>query len=209
MASASDLAKYYAERAHEYEKIYLKPERQTDIARLKSRLRELFAGHAVLEAACGTGYWTAVIAETAASILATDINSEVIMLARKKSISSEKVRFSQEDAFSLTTIQGAFTAGFAGFWWSHIRKSELSRFLNAFHAKLQPGALVVLMDNRYVEGSNLPISRIDEEGNTYQQRRLENGATYEVLKNFPDENEIREIMGPDAENFHEERLTYY
>jgi demethylmenaquinone methyltransferase/2-methoxy-6-polyprenyl-1,4-benzoquinol methylase len=42
-----------------------------------------------------------------------------------------------------------------------------------------------MLDNRYVEGSSTPISRRDEQGNSYQQRRLDDGSAHEVLKNFP------------------------
>ena len=38
------LADYYARRAAEYERIYAKPERQADLAALRSRIAGLFAG---------------------------------------------------------------------------------------------------------------------------------------------------------------------
>ena len=205
----ADLTEYYAARAQEYEKIYLKPERQDDLAWLKTRLRSLLADHHVLEVACGTGYWTAVIAQTAAAILATDINPQMLALAKAKQLPPEKVNFLQDDAFSLHQVHGHFTAGFAGFWWSHLRKSEVKRFLTVFHAKLTVGALVVFIDNLYVEGSSTPIARQDEEGNTYQLRRLESGATYEVLKNFPEEVELRSLLAEFSERVHFERRKYY
>ena len=61
---------YYAERAQEYERIYEKPERQEQLHQLKRLLRDTLAGRRVVEAACGTGFWTAVAAETAAHITA-------------------------------------------------------------------------------------------------------------------------------------------
>ena len=76
MTTPDSLAGYYARRAKEYERIYAKPERQTDLAKLRSILQPAFAGANVLELACGTGYWTAVMATSAASVLATDINEE-------------------------------------------------------------------------------------------------------------------------------------
>jgi demethylmenaquinone methyltransferase/2-methoxy-6-polyprenyl-1,4-benzoquinol methylase len=61
---------YYARRAAEYEKIYDKPERQTDLARLRSEIPAMFTGERVLEIACGTGYWTPLIAAQAESVMA-------------------------------------------------------------------------------------------------------------------------------------------
>ena len=39
-------------------------------------------------------------------------------------------------------------------------------------------------------GSSTPISRTDGEGNTWQERKLDDGSTHEVLKNFPTEGQL-------------------
>ncbi|WP_226858457.1 hypothetical protein [Diaphorobacter aerolatus] len=66
-------------------------------------------------------------------------------------------------------------------------------FLSGLHRTLKPGARVVLIDNLYVEGSSTPISDTDADGNTYQLRRLKDGGSYRVLKNFPTEQALREL----------------
>jgi hypothetical protein len=76
-------------------------------------------------------------------------------------------------------------------------------------AKLAPGAVVAILDNRYAEGSSTAISRRDAEGNTYQMRPLPNGEEYEVLKNFPTPEELAEAVRPVAREAHLETLTYY
>ena len=73
----TDLKRYYAARAAEYDRVYAKPERQADIARLRDILTDLLKGHRVLEVACGTGYWTEPVGRVAESVLATDINPEM------------------------------------------------------------------------------------------------------------------------------------
>src|SRR5438067_13077942 len=123
------LKEYYAARADEYEKIYGLLERQEDIARLRAMLQALLSGHDVLEVACGTGYWTLPISVTARSVLATDVGEEVLGLARRKPYPERKVRFVPADGFTLDGVDGRFSAGFAGFWWSHIVKSRLGAFL--------------------------------------------------------------------------------
>ncbi len=210
MSSSQKLAQYYAERATEYEKIYLQPERKQSLDSLKSWVSATLLNHHVLEVACGTGFWTQAIAQTALSIVATDVNSEVLDIAQSKLIPRNKVKFIQDDAFSLQkAVDTNFTAGFAGFWWSHIRKSEVERFLHRFHSKLLPGSVVVFIDNLYVEGNSTPISRVDEEGNSFQERSLENGTIYEVLKNFPNESELKRILEPTAMNIQYEQFKYY
>jgi demethylmenaquinone methyltransferase/2-methoxy-6-polyprenyl-1,4-benzoquinol methylase len=86
-----------------------------------------------------------------------------------------------------------------------VRKSQLQPFLRGLHAALRPGAKVVFLDNRFVEGSSTPIDRRDEEGNTYQLRRLDDGSSYSVLKNFPSQAALREAAEglADRLRFHE------
>ena len=48
----TDLVAYYAARASEYDKVYLKPGRQGDIERLAAMLAGELSGHRILEIAC-------------------------------------------------------------------------------------------------------------------------------------------------------------
>jgi ubiquinone/menaquinone biosynthesis C-methylase UbiE len=203
------LIDYYAKRANEYERIYEKPERQNDLKVLRNLFCETLAGKSVLEIACGTGYWTQVVAQTAKAMTATDINEEVLKIARSKNYGCT-VSFQRADAFDLNpSPQNNFTAGLAAAWWSHLRKSQIKSFLLHFHRLFPPGSLLVFMDNKFVAGSSTPISRTDDEGNTYQLRKLEDGSEYEVLKNFPDEKEIRTLIGDSASEIYWTELQYY
>ena len=174
--------------------MYDKPERQTDLARLHEIIPAFFVGLDVLEIACGTGYWTRRIAPRATSVVATDLTEETMAVARANQPDWPHVRFRRADAFALETVPGDFDAAFAGFLWSHIRHRDVQRFLVGLNRRLGSGALVVLVDNCYVEGSNYPITRTDEEGNTYQRRTLESGSVHEVLKNFPSRAELEEKL---------------
>lgn len=182
---------YYARRAAEYEKIYAKPERQADLARLRKDIPALFKGERVLEIACGTGYWTPLIAAEAQSVLALDYNQETLAIARAKSYPKANVRFVQGDAYALPEWNERFSAAYAGFWWSHVPLGKIDSFLRHLHSRLEPGARVAFMDNTYFEGSSTPVARRDAEGNTYQSRRLDDGSSHEVLKNFPTAEEVR------------------
>jgi SAM-dependent methyltransferase len=203
------LSRYYARRAGEYEDIYRKPERQSDLRDLESRLSSAFAGLDVLEIACGTGYWTPFIARSARSIHAIDVNPEVLELARRKEYGECPVTFAVADDFRLGSIPRRCNAAFCGFWWSHIPLETIAAFLSGLHARLEPRAKVVLLDNRFVGGSSTPIARRDEKGNTFQRRRLKDGTEYEVLKNFPTEEDIMAQLKNHAEDIRIDRLTYY
>ncbi len=209
MSIEASMAGYYAGRAPEYERIYHKPERQADLAELRKLLESAFSGLHVFEVACGTGYWTEIISRSAASILATDINDEVLTIARSKSIDPPKVTFHKADAYAPPSALQKFTAGFSGFWWSHIPKNRIREFLQNFHRALAPGAKIVFIDNVHVEGSSTPISRTDDRGNTYQLRRLDDGSTHEVLKNFPTESDLRASTESFASNIRINFLHYY
>ena len=97
----TDQIKYYFERAREYERIYQKPERQEDLSKLKKIFKDLFFAKSVFEIACGTGYWTQFISETAKSIYATDINETVIEIAQSKKYQSPTT-FEKADIYNLT-----------------------------------------------------------------------------------------------------------
>lgn len=188
-AAMEPMIDYYAKRAAEYERIYAKPERQNDLAALRARIGKMFAGRQVLELACGTGYWTPVIAGSAAKVLALDVNQEVIEIAKAKTYSGNNVSFSRGDAYD-PPRHPECNALFAGFWWSHVPLARLDAFIESATAAVAPGALLAFLDNRYVEGSSTPVSRRDAEGNQYQARKLDDGSSHEVLKNFPTEGEL-------------------
>ena len=201
---------YYAKRAHQYEQIYEKPERQADLYALKQKVAKLTARHRVLEIACGTGYWTQEIASGAARVVATDIGKEVLDLARRKYFPPRRVHFVRANAFRTPVKRNYFTVAVAGFWWSHIALAELRSFLESLHRCLAPHARVIFFDNRYVEGSSTPISREDDAGNTFQTRNVETGGRYELLKNFPSEQDIKQtITGLSTDVSYEESRYYW
>lgn len=202
------LTEYYHHRAAEYEAIYHKPERQADLLEATGLLQEIFRGKNVLEIACGTGFWTEKIAQTAQSILATDINESVLEIARNKDYPRRNVRFETADLFSFDPGDKG-EALFGGFIWSHIPLETLPDFTKRVGTMVAPGATIVFMDNRYVQGSSTPIAERDTAGNTYQLRRLNNGDTYRVLKNFPDRETFENVLAGKAAGLQFIALSYF
>ena len=203
----SELADYYRDRAGEYDAVYNKPERQEDLARLRALLPPLVAGRSVLEVAAGTGYWTTALSTTAESVLATDVNEETLAVARTRSYGPAEVEFAVADAYDLAAVPGRFDAIFAGFFWSHVLRADVRRFALSLLDRVEPGGVVILADNRYVEGSNYPITRTTADGDTYQDRTLSDGRVYEVLKNFPTREQLVADVAPAEVEWTE--LTYF
>jgi len=205
---SSEMVSYYKNRANEYEKVYLKPERQKDLLQLTDLLQKIFEDEVVFEIACGTGYWTERIAKTAKLIKATDINSSVLEIAKAKSYYPAQVTFEEADIFHLTNTS-PFTSLFGGFIWSHIDLHKIAEFIGIVSRQVKAGGTIVFIDNQYVEGSSLPIIDKDSFGNTYQTRKLENGSTYKVLKNFPSKHQIEELLKDNASDIKFVDLEYY
>ena len=203
------LASYYAQRAAEYERIYAKPERQADLAALRQRIAKMFSGKKVLELACGTGYWTEVIATGAAQVTAIDVNEEMLEIARLKQVREGIVKFVRANAYEIPDLGRGHDALFGGFWWSHVPLARLDEFLAAAVSSVAPGALIAFLDNRYVEGSSNAISRRDERGDSWQLRKLEDGSEHEVLKNFPAEGELIRRASMRGWGANVELLPYY
>ncbi len=185
-----NLETYYRRRAGEYDSVYRKPERQADISRLGTLLRTVASGRRILEVAAGTGFWTEQLAMAACSILATDVAEETLAIARRRDYGEALMEFAVCDAFALGTLPGRFDAGVACFWMSHLLRDRMGAFVQHLCRRLEPGARVVLADNQYVEGSNHPVTRIDQHGNSFQRRSLASGEEFEVLKNFPTVDEL-------------------
>ncbi len=203
---SAELVDYYRRRAGEYEAIYAKPERQADLAFLRTAVLRGLDGARVLEIACGTGYWTEVIARRAASVTATDLAEEPMQIARSKVYERGNVVFREADAYVLPNALGRFDAAFAGFWWSHVPRERIAEFVRSLHARLEPGARVLLLDNRYVEGNSTPLVSTDAAGNTYQDRRLADGSVTRIVKNFPTGDELQRCVKPDLAY---QELEYY
>ena len=208
-ATPASMAAYYKQRAAYYERVYFKPERQADLRAMEAWLPGQFAGRRVLEIATGTGWWTPHAAAQAAHWRATDLNPETLAVAQSKPMPA-CVQWQTLDAYSFAELgDETFDAAFAGCWWSHVPLARLRGWLEALHARLQPGAVVVMLDNSFVQTSSTPVTRQDAEGNTYQLRTLDDGSTHEVLKNFPTAAQAIAALGPRARHARWVDWTHY
>jgi ubiquinone/menaquinone biosynthesis C-methylase UbiE len=202
------LEDYYRSRAPEYDRFYQNPERQNDLARLRAWVMDHVRGRTILEIAAGTGYWTEVAASVCKAITATDPVNETLAVAAKRRLGSN-VELITADAYDLRQFTTAFNAGMAHFWWSHVEKQRQQAFLSEFMKCLGPDALVLMIDQTYVEGICPTVSRYDEWHNRYELRRLQNGAIYEIVKNYPSNEELLASFAQFGEDIRIMRLDHF
>lgn len=204
-----DLKDYYEQRAEEYEEIYHRndPDQQAEQKGLAGKLKTFLCGRKVLEIACGTGYWTQFLSETAQSILATDIGQKVIALAQKKPYGCP-VSFKIENAYDLTFESNSFTGGVAIFWFSHIPKERIDVFIKEFHRTLKSGARVFIADNVYIKGQGGQLVTKPNDLNTYKHRRLKDNSEFLILKNYFSSDELVEIFKRHIPTFCKNNVFY-
>lgn len=189
MTLEDEITRYYDAISLDYDKSagYTNPEVEELRKSIKERFQEILCGKNVLEIACGTGYWTQVIAETSKSVLAIDINPSMISMAAEKCAKLNNVSFLVADAYTLKGIPGGFDAAFAHWWWSHIPKNLITSFLNTLHSKLNTGSIVFFRDHLAYSGFK---TSDNIEGNNIENRQLSDGSAFNVVKNYPSKDEI-------------------
>jgi len=202
-------AQFYAKSASNHDRVYDHPERQHDLATMRARVADVLAGHTVLELACGTGYWTRILAQVAEHVVATDINPEMIAMAALRKLPADKVTLRVADANALPADLGDFTAVFIGFWWSHIKREEQLKFLARLKTQFGKDLLIVLLDETYVEGVSSTVARTDLEGNTFHIRVAPDGQRYEIPTTYPSDSSLRKKLAPAAREIRLVRLEHY
>lgn len=157
-------------------------------------LEGLISRRQVLEIACGTGIWTQVLARRARHVTAVDISATALGMAQARLSGYGNVTLKSADAYSLDGVDGYFDMLFATDWWSHVPKTMISSFLEAAGGKLAPCSAAVFIDMSMNEYFASEPCWYDEEGNRVSRRRLPDGSAYRVVKNFPTEDELRDVL---------------
>jgi ubiquinone/menaquinone biosynthesis C-methylase UbiE len=189
--------KYYNARAPEYEQIYYRdvPGRQRELSDEAERLKTLVAGKAVLEFACGTGYWTRIMSETANSVTAVDVAPAMLTEARKKEL-PENVSFVRADMFEFKS-EDKYDIVALGFWFSHQPKQEYESLFETLDRHLTPGGKIWMVDNNPpAEGPINESVGVDEFGNNFKERFLGSGERYVILKNYFTVADLKRILSP-------------
>ena len=195
----TDMRRYYDLRAGEFELVYQRddPDRLREQSLIAESIKDCFRGLNVLEIACGTGYWTKFLAESAAKITALDGSEEMLEIAKSKNF-GENIRYVKADIYRMETIETGFDGGMACFWFSHVPKARITEFLDLFHSRLKSGSTVLIVDSIHVPKYGGEIIRRAGEPDSYKLRELTNGSKHLILKNYFEKDELLSIFAPFA-----------
>ena len=192
---------YYQQRASEYDEWFYRQGRYDRgleaNARWFSEADEVVAaleacsltGY-VLELAPGTGIWTQRLIQTASTVTAVDASPEMIEINRAK-VQSERVTYQLADLFTWKP-ERTYDAVFFGFWLSHVPLERLDGFLQSVATMLRPGGKVFFVDGRREQTSTAINHQLPAAESQVMTRVLNDGRTFEIVKNFYDPAELAE-----------------
>lgn len=188
-----DMKVYYDQRAEEYDEWFYRQGRYNrdpqsnarwfaEVDEVVQALERAQLEGDVLELAPGTGIWTRQLLRTAASITAVDASLAMLAINQAR-VASPQVSYLQADLFSWQP-ERAYHAVFFGFWISHVPREKLDAFLARVTAMLYPGGKVFFIDGRREPGSTAVDHRLPAPQSQTMLRRLNDGRTFEIVKNF-------------------------
>lgn len=184
----ADQIGYYRSRAGEYDVTAY-----GDVAAARERIARLVArmgpSGRVLEIACGTGLWTEALAGLADTVLAIDAAPEAVAIARDR-IGSGNVTFEIADVFTWTS-DDRYQVIFLSAWLSHVPASRFEQFWRKLRPLLAEGGRVLFIDEHVdVRDKEAYVPGAEE----IVERRLRDGRTFRVVKNFVDPQTLRDRL---------------
>ncbi|MPZ49778.1 MAG: methyltransferase domain-containing protein [Dehalococcoidia bacterium] len=190
-----DMITYYRERAAEYDEWFYRRGRYDYGAEANQRwfdeadeivesLSALELQGEVLELAPGTGIWTERLATVAERVTAIDSSLEMMAINRARlGPLAERVTYLQGDLFGWQPRR-QYDAVFFGFWLSHVPRERLGQFLTMVASALRPGGKLFFVDGRPESTVTAIDQRHPDGGSQIMTRKLNDGRTFEVVKNF-------------------------
>lgn len=192
-----EMRRYYDARApwHDRYMSYKSNEQMEELLRpMIGIIENLVTGKRVLEIACGTGNWTEVLAQRAASVTAIDSSPASLALARSKLAHHQNVTLMESDAYCLKDITDSYQLLFSADWWSHVPKSSLAAFLDSALSRILPGSKAIFTDMTLIDYFRQEACHYDDDNNRISVRRLPDGSEFNVIKNFPSESELKNTL---------------
>jgi len=207
-AAVAQQLDYYRARAGEYDDWWFRTGRydrgaeangawSVEVAELESALERFDPRGEVLELACGTGLWTRHLVRLADHVTAIDGAAEVLALNRVRIEAlgeAQSVRYVQADLFEWEPPRAAFHACVFAFWLSHVPEDRFAAFWETVATALRPDGRVLLIDSARAERSKARDHTMPAEDSCTEQRRLDDGREFEIVKRYYEPAALRERL---------------
>ena len=134
-----------------------------------------------------------------------------LKLQKKERKKLNNITYEVADMYDFES-ENKYEGFFGGFIWSHIKIQDLDNFVGSLKRLIKPNGKIAFIDSNPLKSTNHDLKRIikiDDFGNTYQERKVENGNKYLVLKNFPNKGFICEKLSKIANNIEIVQTKYY
>lgn len=202
---------YYSARAEEYDEWFYRTGRYdrgeeinqrwfNEAAVVKSELYQIGGVENILELACGTGIWTQELLNIGKKITALDASQEVIEINRRK-LGAANIEYRQVDLFSWEP-DAEYDLVFFSFWLSHVPPTLVDSFLAKVYKSVRVGGQVFILDSRFELTSTAKNHILENNGDIYITRKLNNEQEFKIVKIFYQPEELRDKLtqvGFDAE----------
>ena len=199
---------YYRARAGEYDDWWFRTGRYdrgdeanaawfAEVAQLEAALQRCDPRGRVLELACGTGLWTRHLAPIADHVTAVDGAAEVLELNRARIAQlglGSTVSYVRADLFQWEPPRHRFDACVFAFWLSHVPEDRFAGFWELVAAALAPGGRVLVIDSARSERSKARDHTMPAEGAGTEQRRLDDGREFEIVKRYYEPDALRDRL---------------
>jgi demethylmenaquinone methyltransferase/2-methoxy-6-polyprenyl-1,4-benzoquinol methylase len=156
-----------------------------DVAIVLEALDGMRPFDAVLELACGTGWWTQWLAEHGRRVTAVDAAEEMLALNRER-VKAANVKYIAADVFAWKPDR-KFDLVFFAFWLSHVPHDRFAPFWQLVGDSLAPHGRVFFVDELDTEEARGQETRV---GGDAVLRTLEDGRQFRAVKVFYQPSEL-------------------
>ena len=194
---------YYSARAEEYDEWFYRTGRYdrgeeinqrwfSEAGVVKSALYQIGAVENILELACGTGIWTQELLNIGKQITALDASQEVIEINRRK-LGATNIEYRLVDLFSWQP-DAEYDLVFFSFWLSHVPPTLVDSFLAKVYKSVRVGGQVFILDSRFEPTSTAKNHILENDGDIYITRKLNNEQEFKIVKIFYQPEELRDKL---------------
>ena len=194
---------YYSARSEEYDEWFYRTGRYdrgeeinqrwfNEAIVVRTALYQIGAVENILELACGTGIWTQELLNIGKQITALDASQQVIEINRRK-LGATNIEYRQVDLFSWQP-DAEYDLVFFSFWLSHVPPTLVDSFLAKVYKSVRVGGQVFIIDSRFEPTSTAKNHILENDGDIYITRKLNNEQEFKIVKIFYQPEELRDKL---------------